>query len=300
MSKKALVLYGSITGNTELIAKAFQEVCIDYGFETDLVKIEPSRDWDQDPVFIRDYDLVLLGSPVIAGLPYKEVNEVMGLQGTKWLCGLENMKRSKPPEMGPGIPGVVAPPQGYSAPGAKGEFCKTLYGVVFATYGGSGVGPAEVIGAIEVLVEHMRVNGVRTVGKFACPGKELRHESVDNLAEKLNINIGQAQALMQRFKENPDAEEFKVYDKQQLRMLKKLSGTKDEDSFGEGFRMMGDNDPLGCGRPGCRMWHYDFEHRPTPRDIAKAKIFLEEIIEDHFLTISGDPRPPYSMYTCIA
>jgi len=298
--KKALVLYGSITGNTELVAKAFEEVCREYGFETDLVKIEPKHDWDKDPVLVEDYDLVLLGSPIIAGLPYQEVNQVMGLQGTKWLQGLENMKRSGPPDMGPGIPGVVAPPAGHNAPGAKGEFCKTIYGVVFVTYGGSGVGPAESIGAIEVLVEHMRVNGIRTVGKFACPGKELRHESVDNLAEKLHINIDDAQALMERFKENPDGEEFKVYDKEQLRMLKKLSGVKDEDSFGEGFRMLGDNDPLGCGKPGCRMWHYDFEHRPTQRDLTKAKIFLSEIIEDHFLTISGDPRPPYSMYTCIS
>ena len=297
--KKAHVLYGSITGNPELIANAFANVCEEYGFETVTVKIEPRRDWDKDPVFVEEYDLVLLGSPIIAGLPYQEVNQVMGLQSNKWLQGLENMKNSGPPDMGPGIPGVVEPPAGHNAPGAKGEFCKTIYGVVFVTYGGSGVGPAECIGALEVLVEHMRVNGIRTVGKFACPGKELRHESVDNLAEKLNINIDDAQALMERFREDPKAEEFKVYDAQQLRMLKKLSGVKDEDSFGKEFSMLGDNDPLGCGKPGCRMWHYDFEHRPTQRDLTKARIFLSEIIEDHFLTISGDPRPPYAIYTCI-
>lgn len=297
--KRALILYASITGNTEQVGTAFAEVCREYGFETDMVKIEPKRDWDAEPVFVRDYDLILLGSPIIAGLPYQEVNMVMGLQGKTSLVGRDR-ERGGPPNPGPGIPGVVNPPAGFSAPGSKGETCKTIYGVVFATYGGSGVGPAECIGALEVEVELMRVNGIRTVGKFACPGKELRHESVDHLAEELGINLDDAQALMQRFRESPEAEEFQNYSKNQIRMLKKLAEVKDEDSFGTGFRMLVDNDPLGCGKPGCNMWHYDFEHRPTQRDITKAKIFLAELIEDYFLTVSGDPRPPYSTYISIS
>ena len=40
--------------------------------------------------------------------------------------------------------------------------------------------------------------------------------------------------------------------------------------------------------------------RPSKRDLTKAKIFMAEIIEDYFLTTSGDPRPPYAMYTCIS
>lgn len=297
--KKALILYASITGNTEKVAEAFGVVCREYGFEADLVKITPKRDWDEHPVFVREYDLVLLGSPIIAGLPYKEVYEVLGLQGKTSLVGRDR-ERGGPPNVGPGIPGVVNPPAGFSAPGAKGETCKTVYGIVFTTYGGSGVGPAECYGTLEVEVELMRVNGIRTVGKFACPGKELRHASVDQLAEELGINLDDAQAMMQRFQEDPNGEEFQKLSKPQLRTLKELAGVKDEDSFGTGFRMMLDNDPLGCGKPGCTMWHYDFEHRPTSRDILKAKIFLSEIIEDYFLTPSGDPRPPYSTYVSIS
>ena len=29
-------------------------------------------------------------------------------------------------------------------------------------------------------------------------------------------------------------------------------------------------------------------------------IFLNEVVEDYFMTFTGDPRPPYSVYTCIS
>ena len=314
MAKKALILYGSLTGNTETIGKAFAEVCREYGFETDMVKITPKRDWDKEPVFVEEYDLVALGSPIIAGLPYKEVSMVMGLQSNKWLRGCTGMGEKAKREMaanaaaglpmstrpGTGIPGIVSPASGTGAPGCKGDVNKTVYGVVFSTYGGSGVGPEECYGTLEVLTEYMRVNDIRTVGKFACPGKELRHESVDNMSEELGMNIDDAQAMMSRYKENPNAEEFTSMPGEKLEKIKKFASVKDKDSFGAGVSMMADNDPLGCGKPGCLMWHYDFEKRPTERDVTKAKIFMAEVIEDYFLTWSGDPRPPYSMYTCIS
>lgn len=319
--RKALILYGSLTGNTEMVGQAFADVCAEYGIEADMVKIDPKRDWDANPVHIQDYDIVALGSLVIAGLPYKEVSMVMGKQGTRSLEG--SMKKAGAPggsggpdgPNGPGgtpgvpalyaggragIPGIADPGIGSGIAGAKGDWQKTIYGVVFATYGGSGVGPEEVLGTLEVEVELLRVNGVRTVGKFACPGKELRHASVDSLASKFNINIDEAQALMQRYKDNPKSEEFRKYNLSQMTELKSLASVRDEDSHGPGMKIMADNDPLECGKPGCLMWHYDFENRPNDRDITKAKIFMAEIIEDYFLTYSGDPRPPYSTYITIS
>lgn len=305
--KKACILFGSLTGNTKLIAEAFAEVCLEYNFDVDLVKIDPRRDWDTNPVHTEDYDLVALGSPVIAGLPYKEVYTVCGLQGKKYLYGFKQYMKDREARInntfgsisnGAGIPGVVAPSVGTGTPGSKGEFTKTHYGVAFCTYGGSGCGPDECLGTLEVLKELLRVNNVRMVGRFACPGKEVRHNSVEKLSTALNLVIDDAQALLQRYKENPDDDEFKKYDEKQLAVLKRLSSVKDEDSFS--VDMLADNDPLGCGKPGSRMWHYDYNHRPTARDITKAKIFLAEIIEDYFLTESGDPRPPYSEYVCIS
>ena len=66
------------------------------------------------------------------------------------------------------------------------------------------------------------------------------------------------------------------------------------------YSMLEGNDPLGIGKPGSTFWHYDSGKRPSQRDLTKAKIFMAEIIEDYFLTTTGDPRPPYAMYTCIS
>lgn len=325
--RKALVIYGSITGNTKQVADVFAQTLTDYGFETDSVKIDPSRDWEKNPVFVEDYDFVALGTPIIAGLPYKEVSMVMGLQGKKQLYRnrvvyetLMDMKakgipfapgasldHTPDPDADPhpfahkftGIPGLVCPAVGTGHPGAKGDRKKTIYGVGFITYGGSGVGPEECMGSMYVLDEYLRVNGIRVVGHYACPGKELRHESVNKLASKLKMNIDDSQALMQRFKDNPDTEEFKTMDPEKRKILEDAASIKDEDSFGKGKTLDAVNDPLGCGKPGYANWHYDVQRRPSERDLIKARIFLEEIIEDHFLTFNGDPRPPYSMYTSI-
>lgn len=323
--RKALVIYGSITSNTKQIADEFCKVLTEYGFETDNVRIDPKRNWVENPVFIEDYDFVCLGAPIIAGLPYKEVSMLMGLQGKKQLYRNRDMYEQikahlaaggtlgpgavKMPGAGDipgvhyntGIPGNTCMDVGTGAPGSKADVQrKTIYGVSFCTYGGSGVGPEECYGTLEVLVEFLRVNGIRCVGKFACPGKELRHTAVDALAMKLNMNIDDSQALLQRYKENPNTEEFKKYTEAQLKALHDGAHMKDEDSFGKGAKMLVDNDPMGCGKPGSVMWHYDFDNRPTPRDVMKANIFLSEVVEDYFLTFTGDPRPPYSVYTCIS
>lgn len=198
-----------------------------------------------------------------------------------------------------GIPGLVTPATGTGYPGAKGERKKTIYGVVFCTYGGSGVGPEECYGTLDVLVEFLRVNGARTVGKFACPGKELRHGSVDKLANRFKMNIDDAQALMQRYKDDPEVEEFRAMSDRDRKLLVDAAAVKDEESFGTGADMMVKNDPMGCGKPGSVFWHYDFQRRPSERDVMRAKNFLSELIEDYFLTMTGDPRPPYSLYTSI-
>lgn len=324
LKRKALVIYGSITGNTKEVAQEFAKVCETYGFETDLVKVDPRRDWDKDPLFVDDYEFVCLGAPIIAGLPYKEVSMLMGLQGKKqlyknreiWKHVMQLKAEGKPVgpgagenvvpggipgvRYGTGIQGIVCPSTGTGTPGSKNEpNHKTIYGIAFSTYGGSGVGPEECYGTLETLTEYLRVNGIRCVGKFACPGKELRHNSVDALASMLKMNIDESQELMQRFKDDPESDECKKFSPIQLETLKKMAFVKDEDSFGDD-PMMVDNDPMGIGKPGSVCWHYDFQHRPSSRDILKASIFISEVIEDYFLTFTGDPRPPYSIYSCIS
>lgn len=302
--RKAVVLYGSLTGNTEMVGKAFAEVLEEYGFETRCEKLVAGKDWSEDPVRFWDYDIVVLGSLIVAGLPYKEVYQLLGLQGTRNIMGVSGGpgEGEMNPEDNPmgrlsmhsGIPGIVAPSVATGSPGAKGDQLPTIYGVVYATYGGSGVGPPECIGSLEVMEELLRVNGVRTVGKFACPGKEIRHEAVDGVAKELDINIADSMALIQRFGKDPEAEEFKKLGEEKVSIIKRYLGIEDD------FSMLDGNDPLGIGKPGSTFWHYDSGRRPSPRDITKAKIFMAEIIEDYFLTSTGDPRPPYAMYTCIS
>ena len=301
--RKAVVLYGSLTGNTEMVGKAMAEVLEEYGFETRCEKLVAGKDWKDDPVIFWEYDIVVLGSLVVAGLPYKEVYQLLGLQGNRNIMGT-TMNPSQPmdPEGNPmgrlmvhsGIPGIVAPSVATGSPGAKGDNLPTIYGVVYATYGGSGVGPPECYGTLEVLEELLRVNGVRTVGKFACPGKEMRHEAVDGIAKDLNVNIADAMAMINRYTLNPEAEEFQKMDPEKLTVIRKYLGIEDD------YSMLGGNDPLGIGKPGSTFWHYDSGKRPSQRDLTKARIFMAEIIEDYFLTTTGDPRPPYAMYTCIS
>ena len=302
--RKAVVLYGSLTGNTEMVGKAMAEVLEEYGFETRCEKLSAGRDWSKTPVFFKDYDIVVLGSLIVAGLPYKEVYQLLGLQGNRTINGITMAPGVEPPDpdLNPlgrlnrnsGIPGIVAPSVATGSPGAKGDNLPTIYGVVYATYGGSGVGPPECYGSLEVMEELLRVNGIRTVGKFACPGKEMRHEAVDGIAKALDINIADSMALIQRFTLDPNGEEFRNMPPEHIATIKEFLGIEDDYSMLEG------NDPLGIGKPGSTFWHYDSGKRPSQRDLTKAKIFMAEIIEDYFLTTTGDPRPPYAMYTCIS
>ena len=70
-----------------------------------------------------------------------------------------------------------------------------------------------------------------------------------------------------------------------------------EDSF-DGATMV-PNDPLGIGKDGSKFWSYDLQNRPNDRDLFMAKAFLQDIIEDYYLSDSGEPRKPSSVYWSI-
>ena len=69
MSSKytALIVYSSITGNTEKIANAFAETFREYNIEPTLMKLEGNYLGEQmDPPDTGAYDFLCLGAPVIA------------------------------------------------------------------------------------------------------------------------------------------------------------------------------------------------------------------------------------------
>lgn len=298
MKNRALIVYGSLTGNTEMIANAFADVCREYNIEPDMYKVTGKKD-ENAIYYACDYDLVMIGSPIMQGLPF---NRIVGTGAPRVI--VKDRTGGFKPKIGADIPRPSGHPHtsqfvGTGAPGAKGEIPDTVYGVVFVTYGGSGVGPKECEGSLGVLEETARMSGIRTVGKFACPGKEMHHNSVDLMAETFKLKIDDTQALISRYKADPNSDEFKSMSEGQLKLLETSAKEIAEDSY-SGQNMMGGNDPLGCGKPGSAYWHYDFMNRPSDRDITKAKIFLSEIIEDHFLTMDGYPRAPYSQYITIS
>ncbi|MBQ9269395.1 MAG: hypothetical protein IJ206_07765, partial [Oscillospiraceae bacterium] len=67
MKKKALILYATITKNTERIAKAFAESFESYGWTAELFRI--TNKTESMPSNYNDYDVVCLGSPIVAGSP---------------------------------------------------------------------------------------------------------------------------------------------------------------------------------------------------------------------------------------
>ena len=74
MKKKALILYASITKNTERVANWFKETFEHYGMEVTMIKVLNGKRWlegNEDKLFFDDYDVVCLGSPIIGGSPMK-------------------------------------------------------------------------------------------------------------------------------------------------------------------------------------------------------------------------------------
>lgn len=81
MGRKALILYVSVTGNTEKIAKCFQEALEEMQWSVDLIKITNKTNFVEEPVFFDAYDLLFVGSPIMAGLPSTLVGKNLGPYG---------------------------------------------------------------------------------------------------------------------------------------------------------------------------------------------------------------------------
>lgn len=277
--RNAIVMYSSITGNTEKVAQKFAEVLKAYNFNVALEKVYPQRDYIKNPIYFDDCDLLCLGAPIIAALPYKELSSVIGWSGKH----VDLFKGVRPNPSAPG---------------------RLRVGVVFSTFGGTVAGPRECLPTLALEKEYLQLYGFTPVGEFACPGKQLRHGPVDELNAKLKIDIDDAQALLQRFITTPDSKEFTTMDAEKLELIKKVASKVDFDEDGNplmaGEKVMFDNNPLENGMQGCKYFHYRLQDRPHERDLKTAEFFMTEIIEDFFLTEDGEIRQPMgSMYSCI-
>ena len=70
---RALILYATMTRNTEKVATWFKETFEHCSFEVTMFHIKANADWKgmQERLYFDDYDVVCLGSPIIAGAPMR-------------------------------------------------------------------------------------------------------------------------------------------------------------------------------------------------------------------------------------
>ena len=269
---KAMIMYSSLTGNTEKVANEFRDAILQYeGWECETYKITKTTDFTKDPLYLDDYDFIALGSPVIAALPTDFITYNFG---------------ANHPE-----PVFLSRPRGGCPfPQLEG----TRVGVVFTTYCGSvNMGPAECTAALELMSNYLEARNIAVVGRFGCAGKEIRHMAVDKVARSVNIEVGEAADVLARYLANPDAEEFASLSEQQKEGLRKAAEDKRDFPAYE----MGEGGPRMDSREGA--WRYRIEERPDARDLRQARTFMEQIIEDHFVGLK-EKRAPIRGYCCIS
>ncbi len=143
---RVLLLYDSLTGNTEKVAKSIEEALKGEGTDVERLKVSAVSD---EFVELHDYDLVFLGSPVIQFMPTKAMVKFCQRHLAHYL------KK-----------GVVIP----KSPKIEGKFA-----VAFVTYGGMHTGIREAIPALKYLeqfLEHLRytvVDEFYVVGAYKTP-----------------------------------------------------------------------------------------------------------------------------------
>ena len=280
--RRALILYATMTKNTEKIATAFQQTFLHYGWDVTMYRLYAKSNWAemQPNCYFDDYDVVCLGSPIVAGGPLTIITKLFSLGGGS---GLETQIQSvvdsgekKFTEKAEGDtmknkgPGAPKAGQAGARPGCRWRRNEAPYrgiqttgeheplGIVFTTYGGGFCGSQEALATLEILKLYLKMNNVITMGKFACCGKEFGPAGLD-AGEKPRCNPG-----------------FQVEDP---KLYALPDGTTEQGSF---------------------FFHHNMWDKPSPRDTMKAQALIADFVEDYFLTNDGEVRPYGSEYISIS
>lgn len=266
--RRLLLMYATMTGNTEKVAGWFRETFEEYGWEVTFIKVSGSTDWAglQDRLYFDDYDLVALGSPIVGGSPLQAVIRAFSFgAGGSLEKEVQNNLDAKKANAAAG----AKKPQGACyrrtsapAPGMADHSCRRPLGFVFTTYGGGFYGSDEAKPVLETLKMYLKLNSVDVIGMFSCGGKET----------------------------GPAGYDLGVKPKSEFRPGGKNSGVPDADVCDPVLYRMGD----GRLMPGSYFFHYDNNHKPQAREEQKARAFAADIIEDYFMTYDGRPNPPLS------
>ncbi len=272
MARKALIIYSSLSGNTEEIVQSFRRGFEAYGWEVTLQKITARSKYPDDKIYFDEFDVVCMGSPILAGLPYTKLSEFLGLYK---------------PESGQFFRGDQ-----FGTP----EQARDKRGIVFCTYAGGMTGPQECEATLAVLKTYMDLQHIPTIGYFACAGREVRHTAVDGLANALGILVDEAATYVMTYVSDPGNPIFDNFDEKKMKLLREAAA--DERHFGHDVMVYTTSD--GKELLGSTMWHYDLMNRPNDRDRQNAENFIRNIVEDYFLTVDGKPRVASGVYYSIS
>lgn len=283
MSKKrrALILYATMTKNTEKIAGWFKETFEEYNWDVTMFRLKSGSDWEQmqPHVYFDDYDVVCLGSPIVAGYPLKVVSKVFSLGAH---TGLEEQTLEA---VDGGAQAFAVPDTGAQKTGGKfkkpldegpswrrnnGPYAGVLkyddykpLGIVFTTYGGGFYGSDEASATLEILKLYLNLNNVSVIGRFACCGREFG---------PAGLAPGEKPRMMPGDDGNvPEIQAPDIYTKK-----------NGEECYGSYF------------------FHHAMWDKPGPREEAKAKALVADIVEDYFMTFNGKRNTVGSQYISIS
>lgn len=261
--RRVLILYATMTKNTEKIATWFKETFEYYNWDVTFFRMASNADWQgmQEKLYFDDYDVVCLGSPIVAGAPLQIVMKTMSLGGGGALEKEVQDKIDAKESDAAAAPAKPAVTWRRNRAPYPGVLCKTdsrPLGIVFTTYGGGFYGSGECMATLETLKLYLTVNNVDVVGKFACGGRETGPAGYP-LGEKPRAQF--------------------------------IPGKKDKelpyaDVCDPVTYIMSD----GTEKPGSYFFHYDLDSKPGEREEKKARAFAADFIEDFFMTYDGDRR----------
>jgi hypothetical protein len=287
MAKKALIVYASITGNTEKVAYRIRDTIEKKGqpwgdWTCDISKVTKNSDKRQAPYNAADYDLFIVGAPIWAGTPPLYLfDDHLGALGAYLMPKGMLMQPGGPGGMsGPAVPGAPPP----EMPNMNAGYKTKTKGIIFVTYGGQGQGPLEAQAALTCL--ELRLDGamIKTVGKFACCGKMWEEPTVDPIAAKYGWMVGDATVAIAMYKENPNAPEFAKLTAEERKLFEKA--VKMTEVYSSGALLGG------------RAFHWDYTSRPRERDLLRAEIFMSDVLEDYYG--GGIEMYPWAQYLSIS
>lgn len=182
MSKRALIMYFTMTGNTIKVADRFREIFEKKGWECDVLKVTRKTDVTQSPspFDCSKYDFFCFGSGNYKSMPAEHMIDLMRNNprdihydsrletGEGIVQGAISPQFMPPGQEPPKMPSGSPPPMGHKKLVVTPEWKK---GIVFVTFAGHEFGWAEAVPALEALALEMMHMKIECVGKFSCPGK---------------------------------------------------------------------------------------------------------------------------------